>query len=141
MIVRVLVFVLAVNLGGCAASHIIDNFPNPPVSEELSEPNYRQIVAENIGTVFSDPRSLGALEISAVWRTNHLKGAVWATCLRIHADSAPQEYAIFIQDAKIIDQRAGVALDHCKQQAYQSFEPSSFLPQKPSPLAQKKAGR
>jgi hypothetical protein len=139
---------LTVSLGGCAAGHIIQNLPDPPMPEDLSEPNYRQIVADNIGTIFPScpkdqtpasgvscgPASLGPLEISGVWRTNHFKGPVWTTCLRIHADSAPQEYAIFIQDGKIIDQRVGVALDRCKRQTYQSFEPSSFI-------QQKKAGR
>jgi hypothetical protein len=58
-----------------------------------------------------------------------LKGPAWIICLRIHADNAPQEYAIFIQDSKIIDQHAGVALDRCKQQTYQAYEPSSFIHQ------------
>ena len=58
-----------------------------------------------------------------------MKGAAWITCLRIHADNAPQEYAIFIQDSQIIDQREGVALDRCKQQTYQAYEPSSFIHQ------------
>jgi hypothetical protein len=134
VIVRFCVLVVAVGLGGCAAGHIIQNMPDPPLPEDLSEPNYRQIVADNIGSVFPSSVSLGGLEISGVRRTNHLKGLAWLTCLRIHADSAPQEYAIFIQDGKIIDQRTGVVIDGCKQQAYQSFEPSNFV-------QQKKAGR
>jgi hypothetical protein len=125
---------LTVSLGGCAAGHIIQSLPDPPLAEDLSEPNYRQIIADNIGSVFPSPAALAPLEISGVWRTNHFKGPAWITCLRIHADSVPQEYAIFIQDGKIIDQRAGVAIDRCKQQAYQSFEPASFI-------QQKKAGR
>jgi hypothetical protein len=135
LIVRSFVLVLAVSLGGCAAAHVaIENLPDPPVTEDLSEPDYRRIVADNIASIFPKPEPLGTLEISGVWRTNHFKGPVWTTCLRIHADHAPQEYAIFIQDGRIIDHRAGVALDRCKQQAYQSFEPSNFI-------QQKKAGR
>jgi hypothetical protein len=144
VIVRSVILALTVSLGGCAAGHIIENLPDPPLSQDLSEPNYRQIVADNIASIFPNPMPLGTLEISGVWRTNHFKGPVWATCLRIHADRAPEEYAIFIQDSKIVDQRVGVALDRCKQQAYQSFEPSSFIQQKLEPssfIQQKKAGR
>jgi hypothetical protein len=138
---RVLALLLMSSLSGCVAGRVIDSLPDPPVAEDLSEPNYRRIVAESIGGIFTDAGSLGALEISEIWRANHLKGPVWATCLKIHADSAPQEYAIFIQDGKIVDQRVGVALDHCKQQAYEKFEPASFLAQKSSPVPQNKAGR
>jgi hypothetical protein len=129
-IVRFCILALGVSLSGCAAGHIIQNLPDPPLPEDLSEPNYRQIVADNIESVFPSPASLGALEISGVRRTNHLKGLVWLTCLRIHADGAPQEYAIFIQDGKIIDQRAGVVIDHCKQQAYESFNLATFIQRK-----------
>ena len=104
------------------------------------KPNYRQIVAENIATVFPNPAPLGTLEISGVWRTNHLNGPAWITCLKIHAENAPQEYAIFIQDGKIIDQRQGVLLDRCKQQTHQAYEPSSFIHHDSSPIQPKKAG-
>jgi hypothetical protein len=42
---------------------------------------------------------------------------------------------------KIIDQRAGVALDRCKQQTYQAYEPSSFIHQDTKVIQQKKAAR
>jgi hypothetical protein len=43
--------------------------------------------------------------------------------------------------SKIIDQRAGVALDRCKQQTYQAYEPSSFIHQDTKVVQQKKAAR
>jgi hypothetical protein len=128
-------------LGGCAAGQIIQNIPDAPLASDLTEPNYRQIIAENLAIVFPNPVPLGMLEISGLRRTDHLKGPAWITCLRIHADNAPQEYAIFIQDSKIIDQRAGVALDRCKQQTYQAYEPSSFIHQDTKVIQQKKAAR
>ena len=121
-------------LAGCGAGHLIESLPEAAVPADLSEPNYRQIVAENIGTVFPNPDGLGNLEISAVRPVSHLRGQAWLACLKIHADEVPQEYALFIQGDKIIDQRMGVVMDRCKQQAYQPFDIASFK-------QQKKAGR
>jgi hypothetical protein len=81
------------------------------------------------------------LEISGLRRIDHLKGPAWITCLRLHADNAPQEYAIFIQEGKIIDQRGSVAVDRCKQQTYQAYDPSSFIHQNTKVIQQKKAAR
>ena len=116
------ILILTIFLGSCAAGHIIENMPDANSTDDLTEPNYRQIVAENIATVFPNPAPLGTLEISGVRRTDHLKGPAWIICLKIHAENAPQEYAIFIQDGKIIDQRQGVLLDRCKQQTYQAYD-------------------
>jgi hypothetical protein len=153
---RSCILALSIGLGGCAAGNtVIQNLPdqNPldaPVSQklpdasqpaELSEPNYRQIVAENIGTIFANPAELGILEISNVRQADHsLKGQAWLTCLRIHAGDAPQEYAVFIRDGKIVDARSGVAIDRCKQQTYSAFDLASFLQPKTSPKQSKKAG-
>jgi hypothetical protein len=132
--VRFFVLFLTVSLGGCAAGHIIESLPDAPRPVDLSEPNYRQIVADNIGSLFANPAELGVLEISGARTVNHLRGNAWLTCLRIHADSAPQEYAVFILGDKVIDSRTGVVMDHCRQQTYESFDVSSFV-------QRKKAGR
>jgi hypothetical protein len=130
LIVRFCIVALGVSLAGCAAGHVIEYLPDPPLPEDLSEPSYRQIVADNIGSIFPTTASLGVLEISGVRPVNHLRGQAWLSCLRIHADSAPQEYAVFIQGDKIIDMRVGVAIDRCKQQTYESFDPSTFIQRK-----------
>ena len=152
---RSCILALSIGLSGCAAGNtVIQNLPdqNPPdapvsqklpdVSQptDLSEPNYRQIVADNIGTIFANPAELGILEISNVRQADHLKGQAWLTCLRIHAGDAPQEYAVFIRDGKIVDARSGVAIDRCKQQTYSAFDLASFLQPKTSPKQSKKAG-
>lgn len=145
-VVRVFVLGLSLGLAGCTTGHLAESLPEAPVAADLSEPNYRQIVADNIASVFPSPDSLGNLEISAARPVNHLRGPAWLACLRIHAEATAQEYALFIQGDKVIDQRTGVALDRCKQQAYEPFDLASFkqqkeaaslTPQKP----QKKAGR
>ena len=152
---RACILALSIGLGGCAAGNtVIQNLPDqnlpdaaviqklPDASQpaELSEPNYRQIVADNIGTVFPNPAELGILEISNVRQADHLQGQAWLTCLRIHAGDAPQEYAVFIIGDKIVDARIGVAIDRCKQQSYSAFDLASFLLPKISPKQSKKTG-
>ena len=131
---RLGILALSIGLAGCAAGNIVQYLPDPPMPEDLSEPNYRQIVADNIASVFPSQTSLGTLEISGVRPVNHLRGMAWLTCLRIHADSAPQEYAVFILGNRIVDQRVGVMVDRCKQQTYETFDLSAFA-------QRKKAGR
>ena len=53
---------------------------------------------------------------------DHLKGAAWLTCLKLDARGAPNYYAIFIQDDKLIDARAGVMMDQCHKETYTTFE-------------------
>jgi hypothetical protein len=137
--VRLCILALGVGLAGCAAGGVIQYLPDPPLPADLSEPNYRQIVADHIGSVFPNA-ALGMLEISGVRPVNHFRGPAWLTCLRIHADATPQEYAVFILGNKIIESRAGVAIDRCRQQAYEPFDPSTFTPRNSALTQQKKAG-
>jgi hypothetical protein len=143
-LVRFFILGLALGLAGCAAGHLAESLPQAGTPVDLSEPNYRRIVADNIAGVFPNAEALAPFEISPVRPVTHLRGPAWLACLRITADRAPQEYALFIQGDKIIDQRAGVALDRCKQQTYEPFDPASFKqppPPPPSLKQQKKAGR
>ena len=48
----------AIFLDSCAAGHITENMPDANSADDLTEPNYRQIVAENIAIVFSEPHSV-----------------------------------------------------------------------------------
>ena len=133
---------LALALAGCAAGGVTTTLLETQAApEDLSQPDYRRIVAENIGTIFPQTATLGALAISPVRPVDHLKGPAWLTCLRILADSTPQEYALFIQGSSIIDQRAGVVMDGCKKQAYEPFDPALFLPQKNTSAVQPKKPR
>jgi hypothetical protein len=108
-------------LGGCSASELVQNWTPPPVAD-LSQPNYRRIVADNIKSIFPNQKLLGELEISGVRLVDHLKGAAWLTCLKLDAHGTPQVYAIFIQADKIIDQRAGIVIDQCYKETYTPFE-------------------
>src|SRR6516165_5569018 len=132
--------VIVLTLAGCAAGDLTTALETH-APEDLSQPDYRRIVAENIGTIFPQTATPGALAISPVRPVDHLKGPAWLTCLRIYADSTPQEYALFIQGSSIIDQRAGVVMDGCKKQAYEPFDPTLFLPQKNTSAVQPKKPR
>ena len=133
---------LALALAGCAAGGVTTTLLETQAPEDLSQPDYRRIVAENIGTIFPQTAALGALAISPVRPVDHLKGPAWLTCLRIYADSTPQEYALFIQGGNIIDQRTGVAMDGCKKQTYEPFNPATFLAQtNTNPVQSKKLHR
>jgi hypothetical protein len=59
--VRASVLALAVVLAGCSASELVQNWSPPPVAD-LSQPNYRRVVADNIKTVFPDFAKMGELE-------------------------------------------------------------------------------
>ena len=122
--VRACVLGLAILLGGCSASEIVQNWSSAPVAD-LSEPNYRRIVADNIRTLFPNNAVLGEAEISGVRVVDHLKGKAWRTCLKLDARAnPPQQYAIFIQDGKIIDSRASIIIDQCGKEAYEPFDPA-----------------
>ena len=136
---RFCVLALGVALAGCASGSVTQYLADPPLQGDLAEPNYRQIVADNIGSIF--PNAVpGTMEISGVRPVNHLRGPAWVTCLKLQAVDSTQEYAVFILGDKVIDARAGVAIDRCKQQAYEPFDPSMFVQRNSASTQQKKAG-
>jgi len=114
---RMHVLALAVTLCGCSASELVQNWTAPPAAD-LSQPNYRRVVADNIKAVFPDPALHGDVEISGVRPVDHLKGPAWLTCVKLDAHGNPQHHAIFIQGNKIIDSRAGIVIDQCHREAY-----------------------
>jgi hypothetical protein len=119
--VRAYVLALAVVLGGCSASELVQNW-TPPAVADLSQPNYRRIIADSIKSIFPNQETLGEMEISGIRPVDHLKGAAWIVCLKLDARGNPQHYAIFIQGDKVIDQRAGIVIDQCYKETYTSFE-------------------
>jgi hypothetical protein len=119
--VRAFVPAIAVVLAGCSASELVQNWNPPPVAD-LSQPNYRRVVADNIRMVFPDFAKMGELEISGLRQVDHLKGQAWINCLRREVEGHAQHYAIFIQGDRIIDFRAAVVIDQCYKEGYTPFE-------------------
>lgn len=114
--------ILTAILGGCSASEIVQNLPPVALAPDLSQPNYRRVVSNNIKTIFPNQALLGDVEISGVRLVDHLTGPAWLTCLKLDARGTPNHYAIFMQGDKIIDSRAGIVLDQCHKETYTPFE-------------------
>jgi hypothetical protein len=144
---------LAATLGGCSASEVLQNWTSAPATAtgpDVSQPNYRRVVGDNIKAIFPNVASLADLEISGVRLVDHLKGPAWLTCLKFHVNQVvgqpapsstttgdpvvaqseptwvntgnPQYYAIFIQGDKIIDSRGGIVIDQCHKEAFQPLD-------------------
>ena len=125
---RASLLALTTALAGCSASELVQNLPSPAVPPDLSQPNHRRIVANNLKSIFPNQSLLGDVEISGVRMVDHLTGPAWITCLKLDAHGTPNHYAIFMQGEKIIDSRAGVVIDQCHKEIYTPFE--SFPPAK-----------
>ena len=117
-VARAFVLAVALAVGGCSGSEIVQNWAPPASAPELTQPNHRRIVADNIKVIFPDQTALGDIEISGVRPVDHLKGAAWLTCLKVVVRGTPQHYAVFIQDDKIIDSRGGIVIDQCHKETY-----------------------
>jgi hypothetical protein len=130
---RAYVLALTVSLGGCSASELVQNCA-PPSVPDLSEPNYRRVIADSIKTIFPNQAVLGETEISGIRQVDHLKGPAWIVCLKLDAHRNPQPYAIFLQGDKVIDQRVGIVIDGCHKETYAPFAYQQFE----TPVAAKK---
>lgn len=128
---RACVLALAAILGGCSASELVENWTPPAAPPDLSEPNYRRIVTDNLKTIFPNRSALGQMEISGTHLVQHLKGPAWLVCLKLNANGHPQNYAIFIQGDKVIDQREGIMIDGCHKESYTPFEAPPPAPPAP----------
>jgi hypothetical protein len=132
---------LILMLAACAPS-LVDG-PRPPHNEP--EPPYRKIIIQDLRWqlseglflagqapatsaseekqtgMFSNPKMLGAVEISGVRRVFHAtQGLVWLVCLKVDALSRrPLTYAIFIRVDEIVDWRSNVWVDRCDEQIYE----------------------
>jgi hypothetical protein len=117
---RAFILALAATLGGCSGSELVQNWTSsgPGLAVDQPQPDYRRVVTENLKLIFPKQESLGDLEISGVRLVDHLKGPAWITCLKLDAHGKPQIYAVFIQDGKVIDWRAGVVIDQCHKETF-----------------------
>ena len=127
---RPCVFAITISLAGCTVGQIVLDSSSP--MPDLPEPNYRQIVADNLARIIPNAADHGVLEISGVRPVNHLKGPAWMTCLRIGAATRPQHIAIFIQGDKIIDSGYAKVIDGCHREEFSLFDTT---PTKRSPAS------
>lgn len=76
--------------------------------------------AEQSRSVFLNARRLGRVEISEVSQTLHnTLGVVWFACIRsFPAAGRSTDYAVFLDDTRIVDARTSVVTDNCSKQPY-----------------------
>jgi hypothetical protein len=118
---RVHVVVLAAVLSNCSASEIIQNWTQAP-TPDLSQPDYRRIVAEAIDELLPGRLPIDELEISDLRLVDRLGGPAWLVCLKVDPRGNPRHLAIFIQDSKITEWRSGLVIDQCHRAAYLPFD-------------------
>jgi hypothetical protein len=127
---RSLALALAVTLGGCSASELVQNLPAAP-APDLSQPNHRRVVANNIMVLFPKGTPAGEVQISGIRLIDHLKGPAWLTCVKVETQATPQLYAVFIQGDKIIETRVALVIDQCYKDTYEPFEIAAFATKPP----------
>ena len=118
--VRALILLAAIGLGSCS-SEIVQSWTSGPAAD-LSEPNHRRIIADDLKAVFPAQTPTGPMEISGIRQVDHFKGPAWLTCLKLETQGSRQHYAVFIQDGRIVDSRIGILLDQCHRETYTPFE-------------------
>ena len=88
---RAYVLVVALAVGGCSGSEIVQNWAPPASAPELTQPNHRRIVADNIKVIFPDQTALGDIEISGVRPVDHLRAR--ANAVKCSSDSLRRSLA------------------------------------------------
>jgi hypothetical protein len=117
---RAYVLLLALVLGNCSASEIIQNWTHAP-TPDLSQPDYRRIIAAAIDKILPGRLPIDELEISDIRLVERIKGPAWLICLKVDPRGNPRHLAIFIQDNKIVDWRSGLVIDQCHKASYVPF--------------------
>ena len=88
-------------------------------------PNYKDLIRGAVKTSFTDPLSVGLVEISPLHSTRGPQMGDWMACLRIAIHGQPTLYAAFIdgQPPKVILLRSAVRFDDCAQDQYEPLPP------------------
>src|SRR3954471_17217595 len=68
-VARAYVLAIALAVGGCSGSEIVQNWAPPASAPELAQPNHRRIVADNIKVIFPDQTLLGDVQFRACGRS------------------------------------------------------------------------
>ena len=115
---RILPFAVALLLAGCSLSEVAlapqHDTAGPP-------PNYRKLIATGLAGIAGADKRAHAMQISRARRVDSLKGPAWLVCLRANADTKPLDYAILIQEERIVDSRTAARTDQCQDQTYEPF--------------------
>jgi len=81
------------------------------------------LVASRLRTVFKDPVSYQAFELSGLRWVHTFKGWSWLACVRFQDHGHQRLYAVFIKDRAVTEDRYAVETDACETQTYVPFDP------------------
>jgi len=114
--------------GACGAA--IAEAPQAPA-------NYRELIHSAVKTSFTDPSSVGLVEISPLHPTRGPQLGDWMACVRIAIHGQPTLYAAFIdgEPPKVALLRLAVRFDDCAQDQYEPLPvapPAQDRPASPS---------
>ena len=115
---RILPYMVAAVLAGCSLSEVAMSPQNDIAGPA---PNYRKLITTHLVSIVGEGKRAQGLRISAPRRVDSLKGVAWLVCLRADADTQPLDYAILIQEERIVDSRTAARTDQCHEQAYEPF--------------------
>jgi hypothetical protein len=107
------------------------------VAEEAQAvPSYKELIHGVVKTSFSDPSSVGLVEISPLHPTRGPQAGDWMACLRIVINGQPTLYAAFIDSPPPVVSllRRAVRFDNCDQDDYQPIS-------SPPPVQDRSPGR
>lgn len=76
------------------------------------------VVVDRLKSVFKDPASYQAFELSGLRWVHSLKGWSWLACVRFQNHGHQRFYAVFVKDNAVTDDRYAVETDGCQTQSY-----------------------
>ncbi|HEX2653534.1 MAG TPA: hypothetical protein VHN11_07780 [Xanthobacteraceae bacterium] len=101
--------------------------PTGAATSAEPEPPYKELISENIRTLFSQTTAIDSVSVSPVQRAEFNEGPGWRTCLKASMRSPSDRYnglktyMITIQRSKIVDARHAEAEDACDQETFEKL--------------------
>ena len=123
-----------------ACSSICGAWGEAVAEERQALPNYKELIQSVVKNSFTDPTSVGLVEISPLHPTRGPQMGDWMACLRIVIDGQPTLYAAFIDSPPpvVSHLRRAVRFDDCDRDEYEPIAPPPPVQERPSGRARKK---
>jgi hypothetical protein len=99
-----------------------------PARQMEPEPNYRQLVAENVANLLKLTSLLGLLEAPSLRPCDSVQPGDWMMCVRSTAtDGKTAHFSFFFRDRKIEAVRRAVGFDGCEAATYEAMPRSTAV--------------
>jgi hypothetical protein len=113
-------------LAGCSLGFVLDGSSQAPVAPS-PDPDYKQLVADNIPLQFFGRPQPAAMQISALRPTAPLQQGDWMACLKGVDKGQDVVYGVFLRNYEVVNFRLAVMIDHCENQVYGPLPPPTPL--------------